>query len=190
MPTNPYCPPNLPAPGGGRIISYLAEALSVSPADLRGVGIALQASLSSTTPGTDSYRVPADQDLIVLGLQGYVTFPTLQTEPTAILTFLNLDPSERIFVKAQNCLARLENVDRSLGVFDARDIPLASVTPPVGAPMYFPLEMPYVVPATHTLRATFTLQDSTAAIVGNASGYGLLLTGTLIPHDLLKNIKR
>ncbi len=174
-----FCPPGLVS--GGRISSYIAEILRLSQADVRGVGIGLQATLSSTTPGTDSYRVPSDQELVITTVQGYLAFSTLNSESTAILGWLNLDPSERWFVKTQNCAVGLVNVDRNLQLFDNRDQRMSAITPPVGVPMQFSLEMPFIVPAGHNLKATFTLQDSTSAIVSGASVYGLLLTGALIP---------
>ncbi len=67
-------------------------------------------------------------------------------------------------------------------MFDAGAAPLSAITPPVGVPLQFPLDMPNIVPAGMNLRATFTLQDTTAAVVGNATIYGLLLTGALIPR--------
>lgn len=186
MANNPgFCaPPHDPMAlrrGPGRIEAYLAEILKLGPAEIHSVGIGMQATPTATAPATDTYRVPSDQDLVVFSLQGYLQFTTLNTEPTAILGYLNLDPSERWFVKAQNCNLKLENTDRNLTVFDARDIPLSAISPPVGAPMYFPPDVPYIIPAGHSLAATFTLNDSTTAIVGSASKYGILLTGALIP---------
>ena len=167
---------------GNRVRGYLEEVLGLSPADCRAVGIGLQASLSSTTPGTDTYQVPSDQDFIGFSIQGYLGFSALATEPTSgILSYLNPDPSERWFMKSQNCTVQLENTDRSYEVFDARELRLSAISPPCGSPLYFPDVAPYLVPAGHRLRATFTLQDSTTAIVGNATTYGILLGGVLIP---------
>lgn len=179
------CPPG-ESPQMQRIRGFLREALGLSAADVRGgVGIRLQASLSSTAPGTDTYKVPADQDLLVFSLQGYLRFPTLNTEPTSMLGFLNPDPSERWFVKSQNCIVQIVDSDRSNlgGVFDNGEIPLSAITPPAGVPMTWPLEAPQIWPSGHTLKATFTLQDSTAAIVGNSTVYGVLLVGALVPHE-------
>mgnify|MGYP001585617587 FL=1 len=119
--------------------------------------------------------------MVIFSIQGGLQFNTLSAEPTAILTFLNPDPSERWFVKTQNCNVKLQNLDRRLNVFDLRDIPLSMISPPVGAPLYFPPEVPMLVPHKHRLQATFTLQDSTTAVVGSATKYNILLTGALIP---------
>lgn len=181
MPTNePYCPSPVAGRPSGRIVSYMREVLGLSHADVRGVGINLEATLSSTTPGTDEYMVPSDQDLVIFSIQGYLRFPTLNSEPTLMLGFLNPDPSERWFVKTQNCLVQLLHKDRSLNVFDARSLPLSAISPPVGATMYFPPETPYILPGSHRIQASFTLQDSTTAIVGSSTAYGVLLTGALV----------
>lgn len=182
VPGAPGCPSPMGAPMPGRIEAFIAEVLKVSQADIRGVGIALQGQLSSTVlTTTDLYRVPSDQEMVVLQAAGYVEFTSLNTEPTAILNYLNLDPSERLLVKAQNCSLQLEDTDRSLQAYDARSIPLGAITPPMGAPQFFPVDAPFLIAAGHTLQATFTLVDPTAAIVGNATNYGVLLTGALIP---------
>lgn len=181
MPSSaPYRPTSLPGHPAGRIMSYLREVLGVSHAEVRGVGIGLEVALSSTTADNEEYQVPSDTDLVVFSIQGYLRFPTLNTEPTSMLGFLNPDPSERWFVKTQNCLVQLLHKDRSLNAFDNRSIPLSAISPPVGAPMYFPPETPYIVPGGHKLRAEFTLQDSTSAVVGSSTRYGLLLAGALI----------
>lgn len=177
---NPYCSPGAGGPPG-RIAAYLQELLMLSPASVRGVGLGLSASLANTTPVSYTYKVPSDQELAVFSIHGYLRFPTFNTEPSLILSSLNPDPSERWFLKSSNCLVSLTNIDRSLPVFDAQDVPLSSITPPVGAPLYFPLDAPLMVPSGHNIRATFQLQDSTAAIVGNATIYGLMLTGVLVP---------
>ncbi|TAL42421.1 MAG: hypothetical protein EPN91_08560 [Salinibacterium sp.] len=185
---NPYCPaPGEPAPPAGRIASFLQEALDLSPAIVRGVGVTMSAALTTaTTTGSSKYKVPADQELVVFALSGFLKFAALSSEPTAILGWLNLDPSERWFVKSQNCNVGLKNTDRSLDVFDGDGVvPMSAITPPVGTPMYWHPEAPNIFNAGHTLQATFTLGDTTAAVVGtagNSTTYGLLLTGNLIPN--------
>lgn len=174
-----YCPPGS-TPQPGRVIDYLRELLKLSTAELRGVAVGLQSTLSvATTQATDLYRVPADQDLVVFSMHGFHRSTLWNTEP--VVAAVAIDPSERHIVKMTNCLIKLENTDRNLQVFDARDLPLGAFAPPIGAPLYFPVEAPYLAPAGHTLKATFSLQDTTAAVVGNPSVYGIMLTGILIP---------
>ena len=177
MAQNNPCPPGSSA---SRVRSYLAEVLGLSPADLRAIAIPLQATLSSATPGTDKYSVPADQELVVFSVQGYLRFNNIGSEPNAIGNS-NVTHDERVLIKSQNCLVQLENTDRQYKLFDGRDQCLAGITPPYGAPLYFPVETPMVVPASHNLKATFTLQDVSITGYSVASIYGITLAGVLIP---------
>jgi len=129
--------------------------------------------------------VPADQKLVVFSAQGFLRFTALNTEPTVMLGSLNPDPSERYLVKAMNCIVQVVDSDRSSigGMFDNGEATLGSIMPPVGAPMTWPVEAPMLFESGHTLKATFTLQDSTTAIVGNNTVYGILLIGALIPTE-------
>ena len=184
-PNNPYCPPpGSPAPPAGRIASFLQEALDLSPAVVRGVGVTLSAALTTTTTQASvKYRVPSDQELIVFSVHGFLKFAAISAEPTAILGWLNLDPSERWFVKTQNCNVGVKNFDRSLEMFDGDGaVPMSAITPPVGSPMFFHPEAPCIFNAGHTIQATFTLGDTTAAVVGGSTTYGVILTGNLIPN--------
>lgn len=182
---NPFCNPDgSPKVPAGRIASFLQEALDLSPAVVRGVGVTMSAALStSTTQSTVKYRVPADQELIVFSVHGFLKFSSLNTETTAILGWLNLDPSERWFVKTQNCNVAVKNFDRGLDMFDGDGaIPMSAITPPVGVPMFFHPEAPCIFNAGHTIQTTFTLGDTTAAIVGGTTTYGVVFTGNLIPN--------
>ena len=182
LPQDPFCavPNQRPA---GRIYSYLGEVLGVDFSMVRGIGIAMQAALSTAiTTATDEYSIPSDQDLVILGISGYLQMPTLNTEPQ-VIAFSNVDPSERWFVKAQNCTVQLTHKDRSLDIFDQRAIPLSALTPPVGAAMWFPPELPIIIPGSHRVVTTFTLTDTTAAVVGNSTNYGLNLIGALVAKD-------
>lgn len=180
---NAACPPGMKAPASGAgIADYLTELLRLSPAQLRGVGIDLRARLSTAAlQGTDTYNVPADQDLVIFGISGYYRSSLLATEPVLNVAFTQFSPAELQVARASNCIVGLENKDRNLPVFDARAIVLAAITPPMGAKLQFPVQAPLLVPRTHTLRASFALQDTTAAVVGNPADYGLLLEGILIP---------
>ena len=177
MANNVFCPPG----AGNRVRGYISEVLGLSPAEVRGVAVRLLANLTNTTPGTAKYQIPSDQAMVITQVHGFIRIRDYSAEPTAIFTFLNPDPSERWFVKASNCIVQLENTDRSLDLFDNGEIPLGAITPPVGSPLFFPLEMPYIVPSAHNLQATFTLQDSGTDAVGSATDYGIILTGALIP---------
>lgn len=175
------CIPNIPGksmPNGG-VAAYLAELLRLSPAQLIGTSILLQKRLgAATTSGTDEYRVPADRDLVVYQVQSTFRSTDLSTEPAlnAIITSLDVEGLEH--ARLSNCLLGLLNKDRQLKVFDNRDMVMSAIR---RAPLYFPANAPLLIPSTHTLQATFTLQSAVAANVGNDADYGVTLTGILIP---------
>lgn len=164
------------SPGG--IAAYLRELLQLSPAQVRGVGILLEKRLSTTTTsGSDEYRVPADQDLVVFQIHPSFHSSALATEP-ALNPNVSLDYAGLEKARLSNCVVALQNKDRSLAIFDNRSLKLSSLR---DTPLYFPANAPLLVPATHTLKADFSLQDTTPAVVGNPADYGIVLTGCLIP---------
>lgn len=165
-----------------RTKGFLREMQDLTPDDLQAIVVTLQASLSGTSPGTDTYKVPADMDLIILQMHGGLRIPAINSEPQVNLGYLNLVPSERWILKSQNCTVRVENLDRHHVFTDQNDVTLASIMPPVGYPIVFPPEAPGIIPANENMRATFTLQDSTAATVGGATFYQLIVSGVLVPR--------
>jgi hypothetical protein len=174
------------APGGdpnqGDIARYLGELLKLSPGELRAVGIGLSAVLGTTrTTDRDSYKVPGDADLVIYQVGAYWRSTLIATEPVLNANFTQFGPTDLMVARLQNCLATLTNKDRSLAYFDAGAVPLSSLAPPAGAPQFLPPMAPYLVPSGITLEASFTLQDTTAAVVGNNAEYGLILGGFLIP---------
>lgn len=177
------CPPGFKSPASeAGVAAYLAELLRLSPAQLRGVGIDLRKRLGATTlSGTDTYSVPSDQDLVVYGITGYYRSSALATEPVLNANFTQFSPAELQLARLSNVIATLENKDRNLPVFDARGVHLSAITPPLGSKLVFPVQAPLLFPATHTVKATFAIQDTTAAVVGNDADYGLILEGILIP---------
>lgn len=175
------CIPNLPGKPStvGGIASYLAELLQLSPAQLRGVAILLQKRLGTgTTSGSDEYRVPADQDLVVFQMHSSWRSVALAAEVAINAIFTAMDYSTLERARKANALVSLQNKDRNLAIFDNRAVPLSAMH---DTPMYFPANAPLLVPATHTLKADFSLQDTTAAVVGQDADYGIVLTGILIP---------
>jgi hypothetical protein len=169
---------------GNRVREYLAELLQLSPGELRPVMIPLQVALltGTTTLSDAAYAVPSDQDLYLYSITGYVAPNAIVSEPTAHFGWLNLDPSERYLLKAMNCVVQLENTTRTYKFFEGREATLASIMPPFGTPIQFPVETPLPVNAKHSLKATFTLQDTTAAAIGASTDYGVLLSGVLVPR--------
>lgn len=173
--------PHPGAPAGG-IVAYLSELLKLSPAQLIATTVLLQKRLTAAAPsGSDEYRIPADRDFVVFQIHSVWKPTLLATE--AVLNAVMAPPhfEDYAWTRLSNCLVGLQNKDRNLKIFDARDVPLGMM---YKTPLYFPANAPLLVPSTHTLKADFTLQDTTAAIAGVASDYGIALTGVLIPKRI------
>lgn len=182
-------PGNLPPQARSMIDQYIAALQKLSPLDLQAVQVQLQATLStSALSGGGSaadYKVPSQYDFIGFQMEGYIRLTALASEAaTNLFGYLNLSLTERILLKAQNCTVNLQNIDKKHTVIENNDLVLASLlTAPCGygGPKVFPKEAPILVPAANTLRAAFALQDSTAGLVGQATVYGVTITGVLIP---------
>lgn len=172
----------------GRIRTYLDELRRLQPNELQAIIINMEALLSSSVLTlADTYKAPGNMDLFIFQVQGYIRFPALNAEPTTFLGFLNLTPTERFLVKAQNCAVNLQNRDRKHRYIDSGQTgagtTVATLMPPAGYPIVYPPEAPLMLPKNEILEATFALQDSTAAVVGGATRYGLTLTGVLVPRE-------
>ena len=174
------CIPDMKNGGnGGGVVSYLQELLKLSPAQVIGVGIHIKRRLSTAAlSGAAEYKVPSDRDLVVFRVRPSWQSTALATEVAvnAIFTAFNYNDLER--VRLGNCRVQLLNKDRQLKVFDNEDLLLSSIK---DEPLEFNGNAPLLVPATHTLQATFSLTDNTAAVVGVAADYGVILEGVLIP---------
>lgn len=167
-----------------RVKGLLSEYRGLAPDELQAVMIQLQATLgSATTTATNDYKVPGDMDLFVLQMWAFLRFTALDAEDQTILGFLNLTPTERWLVKAQNCTVRVENVDNKNRFTENNDPNLSSMMPPMGYPVVWLPEAPMVVPKGHTVRGTFTLQDTDSDIVSGNTVYGVSLVGVLVPRD-------
>lgn len=173
--------PGKPSDNGG-VVAYLKELLQLSPAQLIATSIVMQKRLSAAVlNGTDEYRVPADRDLVIFQIQTGWKPTLIATEVAVNAIFTAFTTEDLAEVRTGNCLVNVLNKDRQLKVFDARDMPMNTIRK---TPLYFPANAPMLVPATHTLQASFTLQDPTAAVVGVASDYVITLTGVLIPKRI------
>lgn len=160
----------------------LVELQNLNFTDLQAVSITFEKALStSKLTDYDEFKIPSEEDFIGTRLQAYMRFPTLNTEPTLILGWQNPPFPERLAIKGQNCTFQLQTRDKSRAHIDNHDGTLLSILPPWGEPMQWTLEAPFKAFSNVVLRATFTLQDSTAAIVGNETIYGIRFDGFYIP---------
>jgi hypothetical protein len=174
------CIPDMKNGGnGGGVVSYLQELLKLSPAQVIGVGIHIKKRLSTAAlSGSSEYKIPSDRDLVVFRIRPSWQPTDIPAEiaVNAIFTAFNYDDLERI--RMGNCRVQLLNKDRQLKVFDNEDMLLSAMK---DIPLAFDERAPLLVPATHTLQATFSLSDDAAAVVGQPSDYGVILEGVLIP---------
>lgn len=174
------CLPNFPGqknPGG--IAEYLVELLQLSPAQLIGVSIQMEKLLGAATlSGSTEYKVPSDRDLVVFGIASTFRSNDLDSEIVTNAIFTAFSYEDMKLIRMANCKVALLNKDRQLKVFDNNDLQLDSL---YKQKLEFPPMAPLLVPATHVLQSTFTLQDSSAAVCGQNAYYGVRLDGVLIP---------
>ena len=188
MPTRAaQCPPDLHRTHedrGAGVAAYLAELLKLSPKELIATTVLLHKRLLvGTLTGAVDYRVPGDSDFIVFQMQGAWRSSLLATEAVINAAMAAPTPLDLQVARMSNCAVDLKDTDRpSLAIFPETAMNLAAITAPSGSPIFLPANAPLIVPGNHVLRANFTLQDATAAVVGNAADYGLILSGVLIPH--------
>ena len=137
--------------------NLLRDLARLDPNSAYGTSIRLQVSISSTTTSdTDDVDTAGDFDLAVHKVTGIFSFDNLPAEPFVIANY-NVSPLERAFVKAQNCKVLLENTEDKLDILD-EDLILASILPPFGEPIVFPI--PHIIPRGRRVRGTFTLIDT------------------------------
>lgn len=172
--------PQTPSPGGWQggagsdLRALLRDLALLDPHSAHGVTVRLQKSLSSTTTtDTDTFDVSGDFDLAVYKVTGLLAFDDLPSEPFTVASY-NVSPVERAFLKAQNCRVELENPeDRGITFLD-ESLFLNSILPPFGDPIVY--VVPYVAPRGRSLKATFTLIDTTGTnMVGAATTFGIRL---------------
>ena len=182
MPVNTgICPPGMEHKAGD-VAKYLLELLKLAPSSLMGVAVPLEVLLGAATlEASTTYRVPADFNLVVFQMQPMYRSTALATEPVLNANITSLDLAGLTEARLQNVLAQLALKDRKLDVIEGASLNLASI---LRYPAKWPENAPLIVPAAQTLEATFSVQDATAAVVGQNAYYGLLLTGVLIPVSI------
>lgn len=151
--------------------------------DERVVIIKLSGTITSTTTNsqvTDDYQVPADEALFIFALKGLLGFNAFTTETLTITGLGNPSMQDRVFIKAQNCRITLKDQDEPRDIIaDAESLVLADVLPASGGELFvFP--EPDLAPPGHKLKATMSLTDTAASIIGGSTDYGLYLIGKQI----------
>lgn len=181
-------PLNMPAVGRSAVEHYVAAWQKLIPQDLQWVLLKLQAALStSTTSDDDEYTIPGDYDFIGLQVAGSLRLTALASEPVGVNGPLGqfTTVTERMLIKAQNCVVGITTKDRKYNVTENEDPTLADfISPPFGfgGPKLILPEAPMIIPSSWVLKATFTLQDTASATVGASTVYGVVIAGVLIPR--------
>lgn len=137
---------------------------------------------TTTTSNSDTYRVPNPYNLLVQRVRGMFGFRALTSETLTITGVGNPDIIERVMMHASNCRVELKNDDKDYDVIDNQQLVLAPILPELGgAPVEF--DPPLNVLTGQTLKMTVSLNDTTTAVVGGNSEYGLVLEGVLVRTD-------
>lgn len=163
-----------------RIHALMEEIRQLSPEDYRLIEVPLMVALStSATSGTDTFRALTTHHFVIKELRGHILIRDVTSETVAVSNYGNPSYRDRIAIKANNCRVTLQNTDRSQKVFESsNNLNLGSfMRVSGGAPIV--VDPPHILPAGETLEATFTLVDTTSAVVGGTSKveYGLILVG-------------
>lgn len=136
---------------------------------------------TTTTTNTDTHDVGGSEIFVVRELRGHLTFDAWQSE-SATVGNMNPLPMDRAYIKASNCDILLEATDKSRKITYENDISLADILPAVGGgPIRFDdkaIGMVFGPGETISMRAA--LQSTNANVIGQASGYGVILTGDVI----------
>lgn len=151
--------------------------------DYQPVIIVLRQPLNTTTTSSnDTYRVPDPYHLLVQRVRGHFGFKALTSETLTVTGVGNLDVREHLLMKAQNCRVDFVNSDKKYDIINNQQLVLSSILPELGAePIVF--DPPLNVLTGQTLKATMTLTDTTASVVGANAEYGLIIEGVLVRTD-------
>lgn len=168
----------MPGPAEGaqvdRIKSYLAELKDIGPGDYEIVTVTLKKSLlAGTTTGNDTYPAPGNRQIIIGEIHPHLALINAAGESLAIANLGNPSLADREILKMMNCRVQLQVKNHSLDLFQN-----ASKTISLNSLRKRPMNLwhaPYIVPMGGLLQMDATLVDTTAAVVGGETEYGLML---------------
>lgn len=178
-------PANAARGGGGSYLDFARAVREAAQVDglIREALIPLTGSISSSTSNgevTADYRIPAGEHLALREMRGLISISDLSAETLAIATVGNPTFSERLLMKASNCRFDLVvSDDKRQLVENSTKLELAAITTMLGGIPVF-MNPPEIVLSGLTLRATFTLTDQAADVIGASTRYGILLIGTFV----------
>jgi hypothetical protein len=137
---------------------------------------------TTTTTNNDTYRVPSNYNFLIQRVRGHFGFKALTSETLSVTGVGNLGVVEHLLMKTSNCRIDFTNSDSKLAIVDNQQLVLSAIMGELGgAPIEF--DPPLVILEGQTIKATMTLTDTTAAVVGANAEYGLVLEGVLVRSD-------
>ena len=141
-----------------------------------------KALLSGTTSDSDSFRVPSEEVFLVKEIRGHFSFNALAAEALGLTNITPMTVGDYVIGKARNCNISLERADQNLAVTLGSNLCLADILPGAGgqAIRFDEMGPVWVIPPSETLKMTASLISTTAAIVGQSSNYGVMLSGAML----------
>lgn len=178
------------------IRSFLTEVRGLNQDDYRWEEPTLKLTMNSTTvSGEATYTVPSEKSLIIVAISAHVALidpmnetASLANPGNALLGFgMGVGIRDRQLLKAMNCRVTFRDADNDNLQFFPVDngLSLSSLMSQSGEPFHI-LPAPLIVPATHNLKAAFSLIKTVAAsanntpLVGADTEYGLQLHSILV----------
>lgn len=172
------CPPGM-IQKSSDMRSFLQDLVELSNSSLQAIVLPLEVLLGAATLTDETeYRVPAEFNLAVFQIHTDWRSTALATEPALNANITSLDLQGLAQARLSNIKATLQLKDRKLDVFEDGDIAMSAL---FKNPAFLLPNAPLLIPAGSTLKAGFSVQDATAAVIGNNAYYGIILTGALIP---------
>lgn len=167
---------------------FLADALGTDNDILQRQDITLRAALAAAGTATDTYRVPSDYKLIIMGIRGHLAMLNMTAETAIAGAMADVTVNGHMLAKAMNCRLRLYDQDTNRKLFEdngnGQGISLASLMDHVASRSPEFRYVPHTVPAGHTLRMDATLVDNAASVIGANTEYGVVLQAVL--HRIVK----
>ena len=148
----------------------------LTPQEYERATVTMRTRLTTTTTSdTRVFRNRATHSMLILSIRGHLAFNAITSETLAITGIGNPFILDRAMMKAMNCRLQLSNQDRQIPLFEGgQDLALSTILPEVGgAPIYY--DPPHIVLPGQTVLLSSALQDTTGAIVGASTDYGVNL---------------
>lgn len=153
------------------------------PVIIRPTVVNLMTVLDGTTVSdTEEYQVPPSMVFLIKEARAHLAFKGWVNEVAVGAAVLGtsgiVGPTDRIDLKATNCKIKLESISGSRKITEEADISLYDV---LRKPIRWDELGPgFVLAPGHKLKLTAAWHEATAAIAGDDTEVGLLLSGVLL----------